>query len=426
MSRLIAASATRRRGLAAAAGALVGGIAATVDADPAPRRRPRPEGPCGDGSGPDNRCKKNKECCTGICNKEVRRCRCLRRGEACSSDKNCCGASRCKKGVCGSGPAPGGCTVCASGCEYSTIQDAIDAAASGAVIGIGEKTGGYPENVMIAKSLTLEACNGTPVINPTSGNGIEFAFSGGENREIVLSGLTLQGSGVDGCGIRVGTFAINPGGDFAVTLSDLTVQGWGNPVGTDSYAGGVFLAVSGSLTVQGGTYRNNSQNLEIVQGTLRPLTVSITGATLDGGGGAGDRTRGSLFLTGFDMTATVTDTTISNYNGYFGGMFVDSAQVTLAGSTAITGNTSALMGGGILADWGAVGTPKPTSLTIESTVRISGNTAPIGSGIAANGYAIGRITGADDTTVAPNGNGDQCQTTTNFVSPVTVPNCAFA
>ncbi len=424
MSRLIAASATRRRGLAAAAGALVGGLVTSAGATA--RRGAHAEGPCGDGSGKQNRCRKNTQCCTGVCNKEQGRCRCLKRGDACKSDENCCGETRCKKGVCGSGAAPGDCTVCASGCEYSTIQAAVDAAASGAVITIGEKTGGYPENVTIPKSLTLQACNGTPVINPTSGNGIELPFSDGDTRAVTLSGLTLEGSGVDGTGIKANMGYASTSGSFDVTLTNLTVQGWGNPAGTDSYAGGVYLSVAGSVTIQGGTYQTNIQNIVLGDYSLRPATVSITGATLNGGGGTGVSAGASMSLIGNLMTATITDTTIAGFSGRSGGLVVQGAQVTLAGNTAISGNTAASSGGGVMANWGSVGTPNPTSLTIESTVRISGNTAPIGSGIAAESYVSGRITGANDTTVTPNGNGDQCQTTISFASPVTVPNCAFA
>jgi hypothetical protein len=62
------------------------------------RRRPKPEGPCGDFSRKDNICAKNGDCCTNICNTDVGktnqdgkgRCRCVRRGRACTEDRNCC------------------------------------------------------------------------------------------------------------------------------------------------------------------------------------------------------------------------------------------------------------------------------------------------------------------------------------------------
>src|SRR5215212_5147457 len=45
------------------------------------------EGPCGDGSGPDNACTRDRDCCTRICERsrpgKPKRCRCRRQGEPC-------------------------------------------------------------------------------------------------------------------------------------------------------------------------------------------------------------------------------------------------------------------------------------------------------------------------------------------------------
>ena len=89
-------------------GAVAGGIAATSVAIDARAGKPGKAGPCGDGKRKDNICKKNKDCCTGICdvklgkkNKDGKgRCRCVRTGDACEQDKNCCNAP-CNGGVCG-------------------------------------------------------------------------------------------------------------------------------------------------------------------------------------------------------------------------------------------------------------------------------------------------------------------------------------
>lgn len=70
--------------------------------------KPGTAGPCGSGKRKDNICTKNKDCCTGICaveagkkNKDGKgRCRCVRTGDACQVDKNCCNAP-CIGGVCG-------------------------------------------------------------------------------------------------------------------------------------------------------------------------------------------------------------------------------------------------------------------------------------------------------------------------------------
>lgn len=57
-------------------------------------------------------------------------------------------------------------TVCPSGCDYTSIQDAIDAASSGDTISIGAGT--YDEQVIVNKGLTLDGDGaGTTIIKPT-------------------------------------------------------------------------------------------------------------------------------------------------------------------------------------------------------------------------------------------------------------------
>ncbi len=66
------------------------------------------EGPCGNGRRKDNICMEDQQCCTGICDLQVRkknvdkrgRCRCIRKGGECTEDRNCCN-SLCIGNVCG-------------------------------------------------------------------------------------------------------------------------------------------------------------------------------------------------------------------------------------------------------------------------------------------------------------------------------------
>jgi hypothetical protein len=125
--RALDGSLSRRRGIAAAFGALVAGSAATAEARNQRGRGkggPKPEGPCGDGSRKDNLCESDGDCCTGICKTGIRnkdgqgRCRCVKKGKACSEDKNCCGGRTCVDGVCGASTPPPVCnaTTCPDGC----------------------------------------------------------------------------------------------------------------------------------------------------------------------------------------------------------------------------------------------------------------------------------------------------------------------
>ncbi|MGI9254075.1 MAG: Dickkopf N-terminal cysteine-rich domain-containing protein, partial [Thermomicrobiales bacterium] len=116
LARLLGRATSRRSGIKAALGAALGLGAIDASARGATDRHSRPategpatEGPCGSGSRKDNVCKKNSQCCTGICelatgkkNKDKKgRCRCLANGKTCGQDKNCCSSSVCFKGVCG-------------------------------------------------------------------------------------------------------------------------------------------------------------------------------------------------------------------------------------------------------------------------------------------------------------------------------------
>ncbi len=133
LTRALGAGISRRAGLVAALAALFGGSvgAPATEAAPAHKRRPKPEGPCGDGTRKENACTKNGQCCTGICNTRVGRknkdgkgrCRCVRRGKACAEDRNCCNGMTCGNGVCGiadarcttNGDCSGGTPICSGG-----------------------------------------------------------------------------------------------------------------------------------------------------------------------------------------------------------------------------------------------------------------------------------------------------------------------
>jgi hypothetical protein len=126
LARLMGRRAGRRAGLRAVIGAALGVAigTATPGADAA---RPKPEGPCGNGSRKANVCRKNSDCCTGICNTKLGkknrdrtgRCRCVQTGKTCTADRNCCNSLTCISGVCGRGgiatgePCVPGVDVCA-------------------------------------------------------------------------------------------------------------------------------------------------------------------------------------------------------------------------------------------------------------------------------------------------------------------------
>ncbi len=84
-------------------------------------------------------------------------------------------------------------TVCLAGCNYSTIQAAIDAAKDGEVVEVGSGT--YNENVVVNKSITLRGENtgaGVPVVNALgSGSTVVLKADG-----IVLEDLYITSAGL--------------------------------------------------------------------------------------------------------------------------------------------------------------------------------------------------------------------------------------
>jgi hypothetical protein len=110
LARVLGRVTTRRAGLGALVGAALGRMTAVVGARPL-GKQPEVEGPCGNGSRKANRCTKDSQCCTGLCNTKTGkknkdgkgRCRCVNKGKACKADRNCCGGRACVTGVCSGG-----------------------------------------------------------------------------------------------------------------------------------------------------------------------------------------------------------------------------------------------------------------------------------------------------------------------------------
>ncbi|MFM9108242.1 MAG: NHL repeat-containing protein [Chloroflexota bacterium] len=140
--RALDRAATRRRGIAAALGVMLG--AASVDASAkgrtAPAGGPAVQGPCGDGSWQDNKCRRGKDCCTGYCEQvksgkvRIGLCRYARTGDECNRKTTCRNNAVCYKGVCTlKRDVPGGtCKRCSGGCcQGSKCAEGTSSAACG-------------------------------------------------------------------------------------------------------------------------------------------------------------------------------------------------------------------------------------------------------------------------------------------------------
>ncbi|MGI9252172.1 MAG: right-handed parallel beta-helix repeat-containing protein, partial [Thermomicrobiales bacterium] len=125
-------------------------------------RRPKPEGPCGDGTKADNVCTKDKQCCTGYCRKGMKnkdgkgRCRCIRRGKPCKPSQTCCGGVSCTEGIC-KRPAPSRPTVPTGKACVAASDTCAESTAACVEYELGTPAGTY---CLLPNS---SACSGDPV-----------------------------------------------------------------------------------------------------------------------------------------------------------------------------------------------------------------------------------------------------------------------
>ncbi len=427
-------SATRR----AAIGTSLGGIASglLVEADPAGAKRPAhrdnsrpggpwPAGPCGP-TGEDNRCKRNKDCCTGYCkqraNGSTGRCRCIPRGKTCKASQTCCGNGTCLNGRC----TILKCTVCEKGCPFTSVNEAYAAAAPGARITVAPGT--WTTGIVVDKDITITAClasNETILqADPVAVNhlGVTFIASYAETPAapytVTFENVTLRGTGVQdedaallmsydvnpvsfvvrGCKVRdtaafLSTFN---GGDNVVENTD--IQNVTEAIDCNNYMGGV-----GSVTITGCTIHTSGKAIQItgnmVEGDRATTTTTLTGSTITSDTDEGVNLSGGL--------NTITGCTITGC-GMTGLHLIDNT--TTVTDTAITGNTD-LMFGGILVETTDV---YDGSLTINGTTTVTGNHVTDAAGfsgiaISPQNYTALIVTGSSLSVVYGNTGGvDQC------------------
>ena len=241
-------------------------------------------------------------------------------------------------------------TVCSSGCNYTTIQEAINNASPGDLIQLSNET--YTEAITVDKSLTIQ---GT-----------------GFTQTIIQAAPSLESSSS-----RV--FSIQSG--VTVTITHVTIR-YGKANG--AYGGGINSL--GSLVLNQVSLTHNSAGrgggLYCGAGTcqINQTTISDNEGNFFGGG---------LYIS--NSTADITNSTIENNhaqnNG--GGIYIDDPicvktnRLNISSST-ISGNT-AKYGGGVYLTCG-------TSTATFTNVTISGNQGTdYGGGIANTWEATSNI-----------------------------------
>ncbi|MFM9107944.1 MAG: hypothetical protein ACKOWF_14745 [Chloroflexota bacterium] len=345
----------------------------------------------------------------------------LATGDSCSGNQQC-PTDRCLDGVCApcSVPACGvACTpiVCASGCEFTTVQAAIDArqGTADSIVAIGAGT--WEENLQVAADVTLRGCPGAETVLRNTSYFARTVSAAGP------ASLTLLD-------ITIDAYADKPGGDYGggvYTQGDLTIAGttvirnagWDKGAGayvaadgrtltiTDdaviennavSNAGGGALleglsdlVVNGSAILRGNTTDSYGGALAAAYGA----NVAISGAVriennLGGGAGLflyrGDATRAISVVVEGDVVGTGNAANAGQDGGF--ARFQNSGtgtyyemDIRFRDRVRITGNSSTGDGGALSSRWGRI--------TISGSAEFSGNQSTDDGGfawVAAGGY----------------------------------------
>lgn len=214
-------------------------------------------------------------------------------------------------------------TVCQSGCRYSQIQPAVDAAAGGDTISVGPGT--YTGGISIAKNLTLVG-SGTASTVISSGNPVVAIAP---QVQVTIDNLSVTGG-------NSGTVAGGIYNQGTLSLSAVVVTNNSGKVG------GIWDAKGAAVTLTNVTISmNQSQTFGAVfvesSATLFGVGVTITDNSAAGAGG-GIANIGTLALS----QTTITE----NHSRNAGGGLYNTGTVTLTGVT-IANNDAALSGGGI-------------------------------------------------------------------------------
>jgi hypothetical protein len=161
-------------------------------------------------------------------------------------------------------------TVCSSGCAFTSIQAAINAAAPGATITIGP--GNYYENIVVSKSVTLRGSGLETVIYPATSAPVcsPGSLCGGAASNIILvqaDNVTIASLRLQGDNPNLTSGVVRGGEDIDARNGIITNHALGtfnNLTVTKVKIVGVYLR--GIYASSGGTFNFNHDTVENVQG----------------------------------------------------------------------------------------------------------------------------------------------------------------
>jgi hypothetical protein len=168
-------------------------------------------------------------------------------------------------------------TVCSSGCAYTSIQSAVNAASPGATITIGP--GSYFENVVVDRPVTLLGSGLTTVVypatsNPACGGG---SLCGGSASNIFLvqaDNVTISGMLLNGDSPNLTSGVVVGGADVDARNGIITNHELGTYNGlTVSKVKVTNVYLRGLYASSGGSFNFNHDTVENVQGSEASIGI---------------------------------------------------------------------------------------------------------------------------------------------------------
>lgn len=232
--------------------------------------------------------------------------------------------------------------------DYSTIQDAIDAASDSDIILIadGIYTGEENKNLDFkGKAITVQSENGPEnCIIDCEDDGVGFSFQNGEGTNSIVSGLTIK----NGVGKEWNILDCGGGGIYCENSSP-TIDNCIITENRSEYGGGIFVS-GGSPTISNCTIAGN-YSLSTTGGggiSLNETSAIIINCTIAENEAGGTYAAGGIFCQGGSPTVsncTITGNWVTGTPNYGGG--INSYNSSLLISDCFIMNNSAGFGGGI-------------------------------------------------------------------------------
>lgn len=257
--------------------------------------------------------------------------------------------------------------ICPSGCSYTSIQQAINGAASGATLRIGPGT--YNETLTLRSGVSLMGAGpGVTVVHGAGNQPTVTASGAGIGRTTVIEQLSITGGGgQNGAGVLVRNGA-------APTLRSLVIDG--NTA--SSWGGGVGVINGGDALLEGVVIRNNASPGGSGMALTSQSRATVRDSTFENNSATGARTAGALYVIGssqlFMQDSVVRGS--SAVNG--GGMRISSGSTVQITGGRFENNSASNLGGGL--------SVHGSTLNLDG-VTVIDNSATLGGALGAGAFS---------------------------------------